>query len=69
VSTFAGSCGTSKETTMGGKRRKRKRIPPKTLERLMAEDENYQALRRSIERMKIELATGKRPPPDFRPST
>jgi len=54
---------------MGGKRRKRKRIPPKTLERLMAEDENYQALRRSIERMKIELATGKRPPPDFRPST
>jgi hypothetical protein len=51
------------------KRRKRKRIPPETLERLMAEDENYQALRRSVERLKIELATGKRPPPDFRPST
>jgi hypothetical protein len=48
---------------MSGKR-KRRRIPPETLERLMAEDENYQALLRSIERLKIELATGKRPPPD-----
>jgi hypothetical protein len=33
----------------------------------MAEDENYQALLRSIERLKIELATGKRPPPDWSP--
>jgi hypothetical protein len=53
---------------MSGKRRKRKKIPPETLERLMAEDENYQALLRSIERLKIELATGKRPPPDPSPS-
>jgi hypothetical protein len=31
----------------------------------MAEDENYQALLRHLERLRIELATGKRPPPDF----
>lgn len=49
---------------MSGKRRKRKRIPPETLERIMAQDENYQALLRLIERAKIELKTGKRPPPD-----
>jgi hypothetical protein len=49
---------------MSGKRRKRKRIPPETLERLMAEDERYQALLRLIERAKVELATGKRPPPE-----
>jgi hypothetical protein len=54
---------------MSGKRRKRKRIPPEALERLMAEDENYQRLLRHIERLKIELETGKRPPPDFTPST
>ena len=49
---------------MSGKRRKRKKIPPETLERILAEDENYQDLLRLIERAKIELATGKRPPPD-----
>ena len=52
---------------MSGKRkrkRKRKKIPPETLERLMAEDERYQSLLRLIERAKIELATGKRPPPE-----
>ena len=49
---------------MSGKKRKRRRIPRETIERLMAEDENYQALLRSIERLKIELETGKRPPPD-----
>ena len=53
---------------MSGKRPKRKRIPPETLERLMAEDERYQALLRLIERAKIELATGKRPPPDPSPA-
>lgn len=52
---------------MSGKRRKRKRIPPETLERLMAEDERYQSLLRSIERLRVELATGKRPPPDAAP--
>ena len=54
---------------MSGKRRKRKKVPRETIERLLADDENYQALRRSIERLKIELATGKRPPRDFTPST
>ena len=48
---------------MSGKRKRRK-IPPETLERLMAEDEHYQALLRLIERAKIELKTGKRPPPE-----
>jgi hypothetical protein len=38
--------------------------PLETLERILAEDENYQALLRLIERAKIELETGKRPPPD-----
>jgi hypothetical protein len=52
---------------MSGKRRKRKRIPPETLERILAEDENYQSLLKLIERAKIELATGKRPPPDPAP--
>ena len=52
---------------MSGKRRKRKRIPPETLERILAEDENYQSLLKLIERANIELATGKRPPPDPAP--
>jgi hypothetical protein len=43
---------------------KRKRIPPETLEKLLADDENYQALLRHIQRLKIELATRKRPPPE-----
>jgi len=54
---------------MSGKRRKRKKIPQETLDRLLAEDENYQALLRHLERLKIELATGKRPPPDFTPES
>ncbi len=54
---------TWKEKKMSGKR-KRKKIPPETLERILAADENYQALLNLIERAKIELATGKRPPPD-----
>jgi hypothetical protein len=33
----------------------------------MAQDANYQALLRHLERLRIELATGKRPPPDFAP--
>ena len=49
---------------MSGK--KRKRIPPETIEKLLANDENYQALRRLYERGKIELETGKRPPPEPR---
>ena len=49
---------------MSGKRRKRRKIPQETLERLMAEDERYQSLLKLIERAKIELATGKRPPPE-----
>ncbi len=49
---------------MSGKRRKRRRIPRETLEKLLAEDENYQKLLRHLERLRIELATGKRPPPE-----
>ena len=52
---------------MSGKRRKRKRISPETLEKRLAEDENYQALLRLIERARIERETGKRPPAN--PST
>jgi hypothetical protein len=52
---------------MSGKRRKRRRIPPGTIERLLEKDENYQALLRHLERIRIELATGKRPPPDPAP--
>jgi hypothetical protein len=54
---------------MSGKRPKRKRIPPETLERLLADDENYQALLRLIERAKVELETGRRPPPDPSPQS
>jgi hypothetical protein len=53
---------------MSEKGRKRKKIPPEVIDRIMAEDENHQALLRLIERAKIELATGKRPPPDAAPS-
>ena len=63
-----GSCGTSKGTTMSGRGGRGRRSVRRRFERLLAEDENYQALLRSIERLKIELATGKRPPPDPSPS-
>ena len=43
--------------------------PPGDIERLMAEDENYQRLLRHLERLRIELETGKRPPPDFAPQS
>lgn len=46
---------------MSGRKRKRPRIPQETIERLMAEDKNYQALLRHLERLKVELETGKRP--------
>ena len=52
---------------MSEKGRKRKKIPPEVIDRIMAEDENHQALLSLIERAKIELATGKRPPPDAAP--
>jgi hypothetical protein len=48
-------------------RKKRKRIREK-VERELAANENHQALLRLIERGRIELATGKRPPPDPSPS-
>ena len=50
---------------MSGKRKKRRKIPQETIDRLLAKDENYQRLIRHLERLKIELETGKRPPPDF----
>jgi hypothetical protein len=43
---------------------KRKRISPLTPEEEAAQEERYQDLLRLIERAKIELETGKRPPPD-----
>jgi hypothetical protein len=46
---------------MSGK--KRKRIPAETLDQMMARDERYQALLKLIERARIELETGQRPPP------
>ena len=48
-------------------RKKRKKIQEQ-VERELATDENYQALLKLIERAKIELATGKRPPPDPAPT-
>lgn len=47
---------------MSGKKRKRRKIPQETIDRLMAGDENYQRLLRHLERITIELETGKRPP-------
>jgi len=41
---------------------KRKRFPKRTPEVKAAQEERYQQLLRAIERLKIELATGKRPP-------
>ena len=54
---------------MSGKKRKRRKIPQETIERLMAEDENHQRLLRHLERLRIELETGKRAPPDFAPQS
>jgi hypothetical protein len=45
-------------------KKKRKMIDPRTPEERAAQEERYQELLRLIERAKIELATGKRPPPD-----
>jgi DNA-binding transcriptional MerR regulator len=57
-----------KETmTMSGKRKKRM-IDHRTPEERAAQAERHQELLRLIERAKIELATGKRPPPDPSPS-
>jgi len=44
---------------------KRKKIDPRTPEERAAQEERHQALLRLIERAEIELATGKRPPPDL----
>lgn len=46
------------------KRKKRKKIDPRTPEEKAAQEERHQELLRLIERAKIELATGKRPPPE-----
>ena len=48
---------------MNGKRKKRK-IILLTPEEKAAQEERHQELLRWYERAKIELATGKRPPPD-----
>jgi hypothetical protein len=45
-------------------KRKRKKIVLLTPEEKAAQEERYQELLRLIERAKIELETGKRPPPE-----
>jgi hypothetical protein len=55
---------TSREAKTMSEEEEEEEDPLETLERILAEDENYQALLRLIERAKIELETGKRPPPD-----
>jgi hypothetical protein len=45
--------------------RKRRKIDPRTPEERAAQEERHEELLRLIERAKIELATGKRPPPDL----
>ena len=52
---------------MSGKRKKRKILL--TREELAAQEERTQQLMRLIRRAEIELATGKRPPPDYSPRT
>ena len=47
-------------------RKKRKRISPLTPAEKAAQEARYQELLRLIERAKIELETGKRPPPEPR---
>lgn len=52
---------------MSGKRKRRKILL--TPEEKAAQEARLQDLLRLIERAKIELETGKRPPPDFSPSS
>ena len=54
---------------MSGKRKKRKMIDRRTPEEKAAQEERLQALLRMYERAKIELETGKRPPPDPSPQS
>ena len=54
---------------MSGKRKKRKMIDRRTPEEKAAQEARHQELLRLIERAKIELETGKRPPPDFSPAS
>lgn len=48
-------------------KKKRKMSDPRTPEEKAAQEERHQELLRLIERAEIELATGKRPPPDPAP--
>ena len=50
------------------KKKRKKMSDPRTPEERAAQEERHQELLRLIERAKIELATGKRPPPDPSPS-
>jgi hypothetical protein len=63
------SSSTFKETKMSGMRKKRKKIVLLTPEERAAQEARTQELMRLIRRAEIELATGKRPPPDFTPSS
>lgn len=49
---------------MSGKRKKRRMVDHRSPEEKAAQDARHQELLRYYERAKIELATGKRPPPE-----
>lgn len=51
------------------KKKNRKKISLLTSEEWRAQEERIQGLLRDYERAKIELATGKRPPPDAAPQS
>jgi hypothetical protein len=50
------------------KRKKRKKVTLLTPEERAGYEERLESLWRSYERLKIELETGKRPPPDTSPA-
>ena len=54
---------------MSGKRKKRKKIVLLTPEERAAQEARTRQLMDLIRRAEIELATGKRPPPEFTPSS
>ena len=58
-----------RETTMSGKRKKRKKITLLTPEERAAMEARTQRLMVLIRTAEIELATGKRLPPDFTPTS
>jgi hypothetical protein len=54
---------------MSGRKKRRRMIDHRTPEEKAAQEERHRALVRMYERAKIELETGKRPPPGLTPTT